>query len=67
MLLRHCGKQRRVTIGRVEDVDATLARGQARRLLAEVALDGWPERRSVKATPTLSAYVDTSWDDIARY
>ena len=65
--LRHRGKQRRVTIGRVEDVDANLARAQARRLLAEVALDGLPKRRSVKATPTLSAYVETYWDDIARY
>jgi len=65
--LRHRGKQRRVTIGRVEDVDATLARAQARRLLAEVALDGLPKHRSVKATTTLSAYVETYWHDIARY
>jgi len=65
--LRHRGKQRRVTIGRVEDVDATLARAQARRLLAEVALDGLPKHRPVKATPTLSAFVETYWDDIARY
>ena len=41
--LRHRGKQRRVTLGRVEDVDATDARAQARRLLAEVALDGLPK------------------------
>lgn len=38
--LRHRGKQRRVSLGRADDVDATLARAQARRLLAEVALDG---------------------------
>ena len=37
--VRHRGKQRRITISRVEDVEATFARAQARRLLAQVALD----------------------------
>jgi hypothetical protein len=41
--LRHRGKQRRVTLGRTEDVEATFARGKARRLLADVTLDGLPK------------------------
>jgi integrase len=65
--VRHRGKQRRITISRVEDVEATFARAQARRLLAQVALDGLPQRRSVKPTPTLSTFVEAYWEDIARY
>ena len=65
--VRHRGKQRRVTLGRVEDVDAVLARTQARRLLAEVALDGLPKRAVMKATPSMNDYVETYWTDIARY
>lgn len=65
--LRHRGKHRRLSLGNTEDVDALLARTQARRLLAEVALDGLPKRAVVKATPTLTDYVDTYWGDIARY
>lgn len=65
--LRHRGKQRRVTLGRAEDVDATFARAKARRLLAEVALDGLPTQTAVKGTPMLSVYVETYWEDIARY
>lgn len=40
---------------------------QARRLLAEVALDGLPKRAVVKATPLLADFVETYWSDIARY
>lgn len=65
--LRHRGKHRRVTLGRIDEIDAELARTQARRLLAEVALDGLPKRAVVKATPLMSDYVDTYWHDIARY
>lgn len=36
--LRHSGKHRRASLGCSEDMDAVLARAQARRLLAEVAL-----------------------------
>jgi hypothetical protein len=57
--LRHHGKQRRVSLGRTYDVDATLARAQARCLLVEVALDGLPKRPVVKATPTMPDYVAT--------
>ena len=64
--LRHRGKQRRVSLGWTEDVDCTVARAQARRLLAEAALDGLPKRAVVKATPTMSDFVATYWDDIAR-
>jgi integrase len=65
--VRHRGKQRRVTIGWTEDVDAAVARAQARRLLAEVALDGLPKRKAVKSAPTLATFVDSHWIDIARY
>jgi len=65
--IRHRGKQRRVTLGRPEDVEAVLARAQARRLLAEAALDGLPRRTVVKATPSMNDYVDIYWTDIARY
>ncbi|MEZ0497613.1 tyrosine-type recombinase/integrase [Sphingomonas sp. IW22] len=64
--LRHRGKHRRVSLGRTTDVDAELARTQARRLLAEVTLDGLPKRTVVKATPLFTDYVETYWSDIAR-
>lgn len=64
--LRHRGKHRRITLGRSDELDAGLARAQARRLLAEVALDGLPKRAVVKATPILSDFVETYWDDLSR-
>lgn len=64
--LRHRGKHRRITLGRTDKLDAGLARAQARRLLAEVALDGLPKRAVVKATPTMTDFVDTYWDDLSR-
>lgn len=65
--LRHRGKHRRASLSYTDDVDAMLARSQARRLLAEVALDGLPRRTIVKATPMLTDYVTAYWDDIAHY
>lgn len=65
--LRHRGKQRRISLGKVEDVDAVLARTQARQFLAEVALDGLPKREAVKATPNLTEFVEGNWPEIARY
>ena len=41
--LRHRTKHRRIPLGQTDEVDAALARTQARRLLAEVALDGLPD------------------------
>ena len=64
--LRHRGKHRRVSLGCTDEVESTIARAQARRLLAEVALDGLPKRAVVKATPTMSDFVATYWGDIAR-
>jgi integrase len=64
--LRHRGKHRRITLGRSDELAAELARAQARRLLAEVALDGLPKRAVIKATPILSDFVDTYWDDLSR-
>lgn len=64
--LRHRGKHRRTSLGCTRDVDAELARTQARRLLAEVALDGLPKRAVSKATPIMADYVDTYWPDLTR-
>lgn len=64
--VRHRGKHRRISLGRTDELDAGVARAQARRILAEVALDGLPKRTVVKATPTLSDFVETYWDDLSR-
>lgn len=64
--LRHRGKHRRITLGRSDELAADLARAQAPRLLAEVALDGLPKRAVVKATPLMSDFVDTYWNDLSR-
>ena len=64
--LRHRGKHRRITLGKTDDLDALLARSQARRLLAEAALDGLPKRVVVKSTPTMNDFVATHFDDLAR-
>ena len=65
--LRHRGRHRRMTLGCTEDVDAVLARTQARRLLAEAVLDGLPKRTVIKSTPVMTDFVETYWDDVARY
>lgn len=65
--LRHRGRLQMVTIGRVGDVDAAAARSEARRLLAEVALDGLPTPERVKAAPLFAYYVDEFWTDYAHY
>lgn len=64
--LRHRGKHRRITLGKTTDLDAALARLQARRLLAEVALDGLPKPVVVRSTPTMSDFVATYFDDLSR-
>lgn len=64
--LRHRGKHRRITLGRTDELEAGLARAQARRILAEAALDGLPKRAVVKATPTMTDFVEAYWDDLAR-
>jgi len=64
--LRHRDVQRRITLGSTNDLDAVLARSQARRLLKEVALDGLPKRVVVKATPTMEDFVETYWPDLER-
>ena len=56
--LRHRGKHRRITLGRTDELEAGLARAQARRILAEAALDGLPKRGVVKATPTMTDFVE---------
>ena len=64
--LRHRGKHRRITLGRTDELEAGLARAQARRILAEAALDGLPKRAVVKATPTMNDFVEAYWDDLSR-
>jgi integrase len=64
--LRHRGKHRRITLGKTTDLDAALARSQARRLLAEVALDGLPKRVVVRSTPTMTDFVATYFEDLSR-
>ena len=65
--LRQRGRHRRISLGCTDDVDAPTARGEARRLLAEVALDGLPKRVAVKVAPVLSDYVEEFWTDCARH
>ncbi|MEM7687465.1 MAG: site-specific integrase [Pseudomonadota bacterium] len=64
--LRHRGKHRRITLGKTKELDAKSARSQARRLLAQMALDGLPKPTKRNKSPTLAEFVDTYWSDIAR-
>lgn len=64
--LRHRGKHRRVSLGKSDKIEAGFARAKARRLLAEVALDGLPKRAVVKATPLMKDFVEVYWADLAR-
>jgi integrase len=64
---RQRGKHIRVTLGRPDQVAALLARTQARRLLAEAAVDGLPKQKAAVAAITLEHFVDMHWDDVARY
>jgi len=64
--LRRRGRHCRVSLGKVDEVDALTARGEARKRLAEVALDGLPRRVSVKVAPLFSDYSDEFWTDCAR-
>jgi integrase len=65
--LRRRGRHCRISLGKVDDVDALTARGEARKRLAEVALDGLPRRVSVKVAPLFSDYSDEFWTDYARH
>ena len=65
--LRQRGKHRRVSLGKAEEVDALTARGEARKLLAQIALDGLPQRVSVKIAPVLSEYAEEFWTDYSSH
>ena len=65
--VRRRGKHQRVTLGATEDLDAATARIQARRILAEVALDGLPRRVAQKQSPAFADYVDEFWRDCAHH
>lgn len=64
--IRHRGTRKRVALGCTEEVDAETARTKARRLLAEVALDGLPKRAVIKASSTMTDFVATYWCDLTR-
>lgn len=64
---RRRGKHTRVTLGRPDEVAAHLARTQARRLLAEAAVDGLPKQKAAVVAITLEHFVEMYWDDVARY
>lgn len=64
--VRHRNKHRRIALGNTDDVNAVAARSEARRLLAEVALDGLPKRVMVKSTPIMTDFVEAYWPDLAR-
>ncbi len=64
--VRHRGTHKRVSLGRTNGVDAETARAKARRLLADVALDGLPKRAVIKASPTMADFVATYWCDMIR-
>ena len=65
--VRRRGKHQRITLGSVEDVDANSARGAARRHLAEVALDGLPQRVARKIAPVFTDYVEEFWQDCGHH
>ncbi|MCB2076224.1 MAG: tyrosine-type recombinase/integrase [Gammaproteobacteria bacterium] len=65
--LRRRGRHCRVSLGKVEDVDALTARGEARKRLAEVALEGLPQRVTTKIAPVVDDYAEEFWTDCARH
>lgn len=65
--LRRRGRHCRVSLGKVDEVDAQTARGEARKHLAEVALDGLPRRASNKTAPLFADYFHEFWTDYARH
>lgn len=64
--LRQRGKQVRVSLGNVGEVDAATARAEAQRRLKAAALDGLPKRKVVKRSPELQVYFAEFWKDCAR-
>jgi len=65
--IRHRDRHKRFHLGRAEDVDAVTARAQARRMLADVALDGLPQPIAQKLAPLFSTYVEEFWRDYAHH
>lgn len=69
--LRQRGKQKRITLGRPQDMDAGEARALARLALARVALDGLPAVRrgggGKGASPSFGNYAQRFWNDYARH
>ena len=64
--LRRRGKERRITIGAASKVSAKAARSEARSLLAQVALEGLPQRKTAHTSRLLSQFVADHWRHIAR-
>jgi integrase len=67
--LRQRGATRRITIGDPVNLPAPDAREAARKLLAQNALDGLPQRppRLVRSDPRFTAYTDEFWRDYSRH
>ncbi len=56
-----------VTLGRVGEVDAPVARQRATRLLADAALDGLPQKPKGRTAPLFREYVAEFWADYAHH
>jgi integrase len=65
----HRGRQKKVTLGRVGQMNAVEARAEARRRLAGAATHGLPKRecRGPAAAPTFADYAPEFWRDYARH
>jgi integrase len=61
------GRQKKITLGSATKLSATAARGRARTILANIAMDGLPRPVSHTAAPLFGDYVETFWADYARH
>ncbi len=62
------GRQKKLTLGKVEDLTAWEARQTARKVLAEAATAGLPKRQNQgRCVPDFAAYAEEFWRDYARH
>tara|TARA_R110000787_G_scaffold148866_1_gene262816 strand:- start:2031 stop:3272 length:1242 start_codon:yes stop_codon:yes gene_type:complete len=64
---RYRGQQRMKTLGAARTINAHAARSEARRLIAEAALVGLPQKPKKKHVPKFENYVDEFWRDYAQH
>jgi len=67
LVYRRRGMLKWVTLGRVGELSAKVARSRARTMLAEAALDGLPAPRRHRAIPTFADYAPAFWRDYAQH